>query len=104
MRKNRGELWDKLLTFCSPDYNTNPTTAVRNVCQDYSDKDTNSQCMSINDYTDTFMQTLGTIIEHKILRLNFDAQYSIAPNDNLKMQVEAVYDAHIEPQTNTCDV
>ena len=37
VKKNRSKLLDKLLTVCSPNYNTDPTAAVCDVGQGYSD-------------------------------------------------------------------
>ena len=97
MQKNRTQLWLSLLNFCSPGYNTDPTTAVRELRQCYSDENNNPQSMHTRHYTSLFMMTLGAIIENDTPLLNYAFQYIPGLNENLKMQVEAVFDAHIGP-------
>ena len=50
------------------------------------------------------MITLKTIIEHSIPLLNYATRYIVGLNDNLKLQVEDVFNDHIGPQIMTCAV
>ena len=47
------------------------------------------------------MMTLGAIIENDSPLLNCASQYIAGLNENLKQQVEAVFDARIRPQVMT---
>ena len=101
MRKNNADLQLLLLNVCSLDYTTDPTAAIREVRQGYPDKNNNAQCMTIREYTSLFMNTLGTIIEHNVPLLNYALQYIAGLSENLKLQVEAVFNAHIGTQVMT---
>ena len=57
--------------------------------------------MSIREYTSLFMSTLGTIIEHDVPLINYAQQYIAGLSENLKLQIEAVFNAHIGPQVMT---
>ena len=57
--------------------------------------------MHTRHYTSLFMMTLGAIIENDTSLPNYAFQYIPGLNENLKMQVEAVFDAHIGPQVMT---
>ena len=100
-KKNKTNLWLSLLNVCSPDHNTDPIAAVRELRQGYSEDNINPQSMPTCHYTSLFMMTLGAIIENDTPLLNYASQYIAGLNENLKLQVEAVFDAHIGPQVMT---
>ena len=66
-----GNKFDVFFSTSSAPVLASPTAVVKGVYQGYSNKENNPQYMSINNYTDTCMRTLGTIIEHKTPRLNY---------------------------------
>ena len=47
------------------------------------------------------MSTLGTIIEHDVPLINYAQQYIAGLSKNLKLQIKAIFNAHIGPQVMT---